>query len=96
MIVEWIFSEKKDRTNISYGMLIILTTFAGGYIVDDFPHQFKHFFTTIFGQFIVFLAINLIIFKDDPEGRIEFVILESILSVFIIQIMKYLAFQYLK
>ena len=95
MIVEWIFSKEKDQTNISYGLLIIFTTFAGGYIVGDFPKQFKKFFTTLFGQFLVFLAINLIIFKDSLNNNFSYVILESIISVILMQILKFFAFKYL-
>ena len=95
MISKWIIS--RDLNDLKIGMIIILLSFAGGYLVSDFPQEFLDIFSTPIGQFFIFFFINLISDTEkNPQSKekttIDYktIIIESIASVLILQLLKYI------
>ena len=72
------------------GIIILCSSFIGGYMVADFPKQFLDIFTTPIGQFIAIFIINLAIHKKYNSFILFWVIIECVISVFFLQSLKYI------
>lgn len=72
-----------------FAFAIIIATVAGGYTVSDYPEYVLNFFKTPIGQFVVFFPVLFLMFKDDKKVSVLDIALESIIIVFILQILKY-------
>ena len=86
MISKWLHY-RSDINNLHIGFILVLTSFAGGYMVSDFPKPFLDLFKTILGQFIVFCCINVVLIGLKKEN-IYWIVIESIISVILIRILK--------
>jgi hypothetical protein len=82
----YLFDDKK----INMGVIILLSSFIGGYMVSDFPKPFLNIFTTPIGQFIAIFIINLAIRKKYNSTILFWIFIECIISVFCLQSLKYI------
>ena len=86
MIVNYIIG--KNGNGLNQGIIMILSSIVGGYMVSDFPKEFLNLFTTPIGQFIAFIIINLAFYMD-KNVSFEYIILESLIYMIILQVMKF-------
>lgn len=77
-------------------LILIMSAFAGGYTVSDYPKEFLNLFTTPIGQFLVFYSILYIVYIENPDVKFYDLILESLIAVFIIQFVKLILFKIYK
>jgi len=95
MIGKWL-KYQKNIDNLKLGLLVIFTSFAGGYMVSDFPKEFLNIFKHPIGQFFVFICINTMSYSFDESYTMEtmnWIIVESIISVIILQLIKYILYK---
>ena len=86
MIIEYLL-KRQNINNLNVGLLLILTSFAGGYMVSDFPKEFLNVFKHPIIQFFIFLCMNYILkYENEP---IIYILLESLISVLLLQLLKY-------
>ncbi len=89
MIIHWLLGKNMEKSNIKLGMLLIFTSFVGGYMVADFPKESLDIFTTPLGQVISFVAINLLVSLNEDNKITPFeIITESIIAMLILQLTK--------
>lgn len=75
---------------LSLGLLILFSSFIGGYMVADFPKEFLDLFKTPLGQFFALLCINWLQYTDPSFNASPLeIFLESLICVIIIQSLKY-------
>jgi hypothetical protein len=79
----------KATQNSFITILFILTAFAGGYTIMDFPENFLRFFSQPLGQFIVYYSVLYLAYKDDPKVTRMDMALEAIMFVTIMQTLKF-------
>lgn len=91
MLFKWI--RERNNKNLKFGVLYLLASFAGGYLIYDYPAKFKLLLCSPLGQFITFMIINSLVYKEDIEkdnNYFVYVIAESALSVLILQSAKHI------
>jgi len=69
-------------------VLILSAGFVGGYTLSMFPKQFLNLLTNPIGQFIAYLIILYIYYKDDVKPTE--LVLEAIFYVVVIQVVNYM------
>jgi hypothetical protein len=96
MIIRWLLNDIKNSDSLSIGLLMIFTSFVGGYMISDFPRKFLDLFNHPFGQFIAFIAINIIARYQNKSFNMTYIIIESIISVILLQLFKFIVFSIYK
>lgn len=87
MIIEYLL-KRQNINNLNIGILLILTSFAGGYMVSDFPKEFLNGFRHPLTQFFIFFCINYVLkYEDEP---IIYILLESLISMLLLQMFKFI------
>lgn len=89
------FSHLKERLKyFQYGIMVILLSFSGGYMVADFPQKFLQLFTSPLAQFMIFFAIFFTKNADDPQTQrhIFTIVADSMLATISLQIFKLIVF----
>ena len=71
------------------GICILGTICSAGYMIEDFPREFLDQFTNYYTQFILFLALNYASRRHFRVSEIKWILVESFLSVCILQLFKY-------
>jgi hypothetical protein len=82
--------------NVKLGLIAIFTSFAGGYMVSDFPKEFLDLLHNPIGQFMVLFCINLLIIGSTDNDGLSLAFFESIISVAILQFIKLILFKIYK
>lgn len=77
----------------NFSFAILLSGILGGYLIADYPQPYLDKLTTPFGQFIVIFFIFYVNGTFGKEDRISLAFLLTLLSVFILQIVKILLWE---
>ena len=84
MLSEWIYGNTKKNQTVR-PLVLIVSAFAGGYTVMDYPQDFLNLFTTPIVQFLVFLSILYIAYYSVDDIKIYDLVLEALVGVLLIQ-----------
>lgn len=91
----WVKTFRNPDNYIFDPLIILFTSFVGGYTASKFPKKALDFFTTPIGQYISYVLILYIFYKDEKNVTIFDIMAEAVLYVIIIQVITIILNKYI-
>ena len=92
----WVKTFRNPDNSFFDPFIILFTSFVGGYTASKFPKKVLDFFTTPIGQYISYVLILYIFYKDEPNVTFVNILCEAIIYVVIIQFVTIILNEYFK